>query len=50
MSKREVEYIVVTDNTSKVLLSTRDWYEAVRLAKRCRASGGSVTIFKSTRG
>ena len=45
-----MEYIVVSDTNSKVLLSTSDWSEAVRLANRCRASGGQVTIFKATKG
>jgi len=46
----ETEYIVVADKTSKVLLSTGDWYEAVKYANSIRAGGGSVTIFKSTKG
>lgn len=44
------EYIVVTDNTSEVILSTTDWNEAVKLATKCRKAGGSVTIFKATKG
>jgi hypothetical protein len=45
-----MEYIVVSDNTSEVLLSTQDWNEAVRVANLCRKAGGSVTIFKATKG
>lgn len=44
------EYIVVADRTSKVLFSTHSWNEAVKFANQCRASGGEVTIFKSTKG
>lgn len=44
------EYLVVTDKTSKILLSTRDWNEALRLANLIRRGGGEVTIFKSTKG
>ena len=45
-----MEYIVVSDRNSKVLLSTEDWREAKKLAEQCRASGGEVTIFNSTKG
>ena len=48
--KTEIEYIVVSDHDSKVLKSTRNWSEAVRLANLIRRGGGSVTIFKSTKG
>ena len=44
------EYIVVSDKNSKVLLSTENWYEAVKLANRIRSSGGGCTIFKATKG
>lgn len=44
------EYLVVADRNSRVLKSTRDWYEAVKLAKLIRRGGGEVTIFKSTKG
>lgn len=44
------EYLVVADRKSRVLKSTGDWYEAVKLAKLIRRGGGSVTIFKSTKG
>lgn len=47
--KLPTEYIVVTDRDSKVILSTQDHYEAVRLANKIRAAGGEVTIFKSTK-
>ena len=46
----EVEYIVVADKTSKVLLSTNNWNEAKRYANLIRRGGGEVTIFKSTKG
>ncbi len=49
-SKPEIEYVVISDTNSKVLLSTPDWYAAVKFANGCRNSGGSVTIFKSTAG
>lgn len=44
------EYLVVSDQNSKVLLSTTDWYKALRLANKIRAAGGGCTIFKSTKG
>lgn len=44
------EYIIVADNTSKVLMSTSDWNEAVRYANMIRRGGGVVTIFKATKG
>jgi hypothetical protein len=44
------EYLVVSDKNSKILLSTTDWYEAVRLAAKIRHAGGGCTIFKSTKG
>lgn len=44
-----VEYLVVTDRDSKIVLSTLDYYEAVKLANVCRRTGGEVTIFKSTK-
>jgi hypothetical protein len=43
------EYIVVSDTNSKILLSTTNWYEAVKLANKIRHAGGQVTIFKATR-
>jgi hypothetical protein len=43
------EYLVVSDKTSVILLSTLDYYEAVRLVNTIRRGGGEVTIFKSTR-
>lgn len=49
MSKYEKEYIVVSDTNSKVLLSTTDHNKARKLANTCRASGGQVTVFKSTK-
>lgn len=44
------EYLLVADKTSKVLLSTLDYYEAKRLANLIRKGGGEVTLFKSTKG
>lgn len=41
------EYLVVSDVNSKVVLSSADYNEAVRLANRIRACGGQVTIFKA---
>ena len=45
-----MEYLVVSDTNSKILLSTVDWYEAERLAHKIRNAGGQCTIFKSTKG
>lgn len=43
------EYIVVSDTNSKVILSTTNWYEAVKVANKIRHCGGQCTIFKATR-
>lgn len=48
--KPDTEYLVVTDKTSEVLLSTTNWYDAVKTANLIRRGGGEVTIFKSTKG
>ena len=48
--QERTEYIVVGDANSEVLKSTEDWNEAVRVAGMIRKGGGSVTIFKSTKG
>jgi hypothetical protein len=45
-----IEYLLVTDKTSKILKSTTDWYEIVKQANFIRRAGGEVTIFKSTKG
>lgn len=45
-----IEYLVVSDTNSKVLMSTPDWYQAVKLAHKIRSAGGQCTIFKSTKG
>ena len=44
------EYVVITDKTSKVVLSSTDWNECVKQANFVRACGGEVTIFKATKG
>lgn len=41
------EYLVVSDKNSKVILSTTEYREAVRMANLIRAAGGEVTVFKS---
>lgn len=41
------EYLVVADKNSKVILSTTEYREAVRMANLIRAAGGEVTVFKS---
>jgi hypothetical protein len=43
------EYLLVTDKDSKILKSSHDRYELIRLANVIRKGGGEVTIFKSTR-
>jgi hypothetical protein len=47
--KLDTEYLVVSDRDSKILKSTTDYYEAVRLANLIRRGGGEVTIFKATK-
>jgi hypothetical protein len=46
--KVPTEWILVSDRTSKVLKSSLDRYELVRLANVIRKAGGEVTIFKGT--
>jgi hypothetical protein len=46
--KTPTEWLLVTDKTSKVLKSSLDRYELVRLANVIRRAGGEVTIFRST--
>lgn len=41
------EYLLVTDKDSKILKSSLDYLELLRLANTIRRSGGEVTIFKS---
>jgi hypothetical protein len=44
-----VEYLVISDKNSKVLLSTHDYIEAKSLAAKIAQAGGSSTVFKSIR-
>ncbi len=46
-SARPDEFILVTDKTSEVVLSSRDFDECRKLASIVRKCGGEVTIFKS---
>lgn len=41
------EYLVVSDTNSKVILSTLEYREAVKMANLIRSAGGDVTVFKS---
>lgn len=45
--KKDVEYLVVSDTNSKVLLSTTSYTEAKALCSKIAQAGGSSTIFKS---
>lgn len=42
-----IEYLVVSDKTSEVILSSEDLGECRKLATKVRKCGGAVTIFKS---
>jgi ABC-type nitrate/sulfonate/bicarbonate transport system ATPase subunit len=42
-----VEYLVISDKNSKVLLSTHDYIEAKSLSSKIVQAGGSSTVFKS---
>lgn len=44
-----VEYIVVSDTHSEVIMSSEDRHECLKLATKIRKCGGQVTIFKSTK-
>lgn len=44
-----IEYILVADLTSKVIKSSTDRYEIVKLANAIRNAGGQVTVFRSTK-
>lgn len=43
----DIEYIVVSDKNSVVLLSTTNRYEASKFANKVRKAGGEVTVFRS---
>lgn len=43
------EYLLVTDKDSKILKSSLDRFELIRLANIIRKGGGEVTIFKATK-
>lgn len=45
--KTAVAYIVLADKSEKVILSTNDYHEAVRMANLIRRAGGEVTVFRS---
>jgi hypothetical protein len=45
--KETIEYILVADKISKIILSTKDRKEAKMTANRIRQAGGEVTIFRS---
>ena len=47
--KPATEWLLVTDRDSKILKSSLDRYELVKLANVIRKGGGEVTIFKSTK-
>lgn len=48
--KLPVEYLLVSDKESKILKSSLNYYEVLKLAIIIRKGGGEVTIFKSTKG
>lgn len=43
------EYVLISDRDSRVLKSSLDRVEVVRLANLMRRAGGEVTVFKSTK-
>ena len=43
----KTEYLVVSDKTSEVILSSEDLGECRKLATKIRKCGGEVTLFKS---
>lgn len=43
----KTEYLVVSDKTSEVILSSEDLGECRKLANKVRKCGGEVTLFKS---
>jgi hypothetical protein len=44
------EYIVVSDTTSEVIMSDKDWVKVRSTARMIRKAGGAVTIFAATKG
>lgn len=48
-SPSPTEYLLVADRSSKLLQSSTDRFEIIRLANVIRRGGGEVTVFKSTR-
>jgi len=47
--KLPTEYLLVTDRDSKILKSSENRFELVKLANTIRKAGGEVTIFKATK-
>jgi len=47
MSTLPVEYLLVSDKDSKVLKSSTDYNEILKLANLIRKADGEVTIFRS---
>lgn len=45
--EEHVEYLVVSDKNSEVILSSEDLGECRKLANKVRKCGGEVTLFKS---
>lgn len=46
-SKKDQEYLVISDINSKVLLSTNSYQEAKSLSSKIAQAGGASTIFKA---
>lgn len=46
-AEEHVEYLVVSDKNSEVILSSEDLGECRKLANKIRKCGGEVTLFKS---
>ena len=46
-AKLDIEYLTVSDTTSKVVLSSTDLNEHRRLLGQLRECGGQATIFKA---
>ena len=47
MSTTPIEYLLVSDRDSKVLKSSTDYNEILKLANLIRKADGEVTIFRS---
>ena len=50
MAASTIEYLLVSDKANKIIKSSLDYNEIVKMANLIRGAGGEVTIFRSLTG